>query len=255
MATATQSAVPTATLLLGHHPGKCPGVIRGNIRVKIKKGEYEMRPGLIYCSHEDHEGQTFDRCLDCGERTELSDGLTCRDHEGCAETMKVRLEANPLHKMLKECWEAGEQERARKAAEKAARAPAIPDDAPVQGKGTGRPRKAKDSLGGRCHLTGETTKGGRFKPGNDAKLKGILQRAGIDGDVEAIVEVLHRGWMKRPQLYETAKYELAEQTFEQYTEIELNDWLKARLEARWALIEQGTEPEQAVREGRASDGG
>jgi hypothetical protein len=53
------------------------------------------------------------------------------------------------------------------------------------------PRSGGSTTGGRCEHCGEPTKGGRFIPGHDAKLKGELVR---EGTIEAWAEQIIRNW-------------------------------------------------------------
>jgi hypothetical protein len=57
--------------------------------------------------------------------------------------------------------------------------------------GRSKPRAPRKAGSGFCEHCGEPTKGGRFIPGHDAKLKGELQR---EGTPEAIAEKVIRGW-------------------------------------------------------------
>lgn len=232
--------VPTATLLFGRsHPG-CPGVLRSGVKVgeKLVEGvgkRPDMRPGLFYCSHPSHEGQTFNTCLDCGEQGELTEFLGCVDVDGCEERQAERTRSHPLWPMLQETKRVAEQKRAEANAEKAEARRA--EQARLgQGEGGERPRKVKeaDPLGGRCNHCGEPTKGGRFVAGHDAKLKGDLMRAAVGGDGHAILEMLHRGWLKRPQLLDPAKLAEAQAAFEAATEVQAVEFLQKRNEGRWA---------------------
>lgn len=231
--TTKETKIPTGSILMGHsHPG-CPGVLRANIRVG-KGNDSRMVPGLMYCSHESHKGETFDRCLDCGERgVDLTDWFGCVDQDGCEERRASR-RTGKVWDDLRAAKEAAREAKEEKAmADRARRATQRTEG---EGKVSEGPRKAKaaDPLGGRCNHCGAATKGGRFVAGHDAKLKGELMRAAVDGDANAILEMLFRGWLKRPQLLDPGKLELAEQTFQNTNEIEANEWLAKRNEERWS---------------------
>lgn len=64
--------------------------------------------------------------------------------------------------------------------------------------------RAKRPIEGRCQHCGEPTKGGLFAAGHDAKLKGELIRAGLEGDHEAVAEMMARGpaWFKKPERFD-----------------------------------------------------
>lgn len=57
-------------------------------------------------------------------------------------------------------------------------------------------RAARRAGGGHCHHCGEATRGGRFVPGHDAKLKGDLIR---EATTEAEAERITRGWTSPPE--------------------------------------------------------
>jgi hypothetical protein len=73
--------------------------------------------------------------------------------------------------------------------------------------------------GGRCHCCGETTRGGRFLPGHDAKLKTALTAGAVAGDAAATRELLARWpkWSPKTELEPMTEAEVA-----------------AATEARWA---------------------
>lgn len=248
MSTEIREKVWINRVLFGHdHPG-CVGVIRGNVFEKQKlnnigkgsSGGQVLRTrhdGLIFCSHPSHEGQVFDRCLDCGEVEELTDLLGCVDVDACQERRAERLSQHPVWKLLREVEvEAAARTSERNAERAVARQAALAAEG--EGKVTEGPRRAKgrggpDPLGGRCNHCGEPTKGGRFIAGHDAKLKGDLMRSAVEGNVKSILEMLIRGWLKRPQLLESSKLKLAEDTVEQMTENDGIEWLKGANERRW----------------------
>ena len=61
--------------------------------------------------------------------------------------------------------------------------------------GKGRPRELR---GGRCECCGESTRGGRFRMGHDARLASMLRHAAEGGDREAFRELLTRWPLKVP---------------------------------------------------------
>lgn len=242
--TTTKSAVPTGSIRLGHdHPG-CPGVIRASIRVGTKKVEGQtrpdMRPGLMYCNHPSHEGETLDRCLDCGERgVELTDFLACVDVDGCEER-RVSHRTGKVWEDLRASKAAAQEAKDEKAAADRVRRAAQAREG--QGEGSERPRKAKeaDPLGGRCNHCGLPTKGGRFVAGHDAKLKGELMRAATDESglagraFAATLEIIARGWLKRPQLINSEVLKAAEDQYQEMNDEQVNLWLADRNRERWA---------------------
>jgi hypothetical protein len=60
----------------------------------------------------------------------------------------------------------------------------------------GTARASRRTGGGHCHHCGEPTKGGRFVPGHDAKLKGDLIR---EATTEAEAERIIRRWTSEPE--------------------------------------------------------
>lgn len=74
---------------------------------------------------------------------------------------------------------------------------------------------------GRCHHCGQPTKGGRFIPGHDAKLKGELIR---EGGNEAAAERAIRGWVGRGGKYPSEVQALIN---------EGDAFLQRRIQERW----------------------
>lgn len=222
--------IPTGRLLFGRsHPG-CPGVIRAAVRVGTKQTPHGARPnmvpGLYFCTHPSHEDQSFDTCLECGERgVELDPFFGCTDVDGCQERQADRRRQNPLWQMLQESKAVGDAVRAEKAAERTAKRG---DDA------TPRAPREADPLGGRCNHCGEATKGGRFLAGHDAKLKGELMRQAQEDDTNAMLELLVRNWMKRPQVLDQNKLELARNALQGMNGTAEVEFLQKRNEGRWA---------------------
>lgn len=121
------------------------------------------------------------RCGECGWRPaefEARTGISaetgrCTNKDDC----HTRVEANPTFQRYRDYQAHGEQVRAERGEETATRA--------------GRP------TAGVCQCGCEgPTKGGKFQPGHDAKLKGRLRKAAQDGDEEAHAELVDRGWVK-----------------------------------------------------------
>lgn len=74
-----------------------------------------------------------------------------------------------------------------------------PESQAVQEQITAARAATRQSRPGRsCECNcGGTTRGGRFLPGHDAKLKSLLLRAAAGGDTEAGEELRRRGWEKQ----------------------------------------------------------
>lgn len=145
---------------------------------------------LCYCCRLDP------RCLDCGQTEEVdSQTWSCVDEFGCALRVRARLDASPLHQQLQAC-RSDSAERARRirtSAEELRRglpADELDEFDRPQEKKLRTPRPAT----GNCECCGEPTRGGRFLPGHDARLKSRLRKASAEGDVEATSELELRGW-------------------------------------------------------------
>jgi hypothetical protein len=68
--------------------------------------------------------------------------------------------------------------------------------------GRSKPRAPRKAGSGFCEHCGEPTKGGRFIPGHDAKLKGGLIR---EATIEAAAERVIRGWSSEAEAYDRGK--------------------------------------------------
>lgn len=208
----------------------CPGVLVG--------ARGESRCG---CPHHDGEEITpkdiHRWCTKCGnadpsrEKTTGTDGLVCADRTVCDTEYRYKLETNPAWARMVE----RRAENDRRKAELVARESAA-----------GAGKSGRDKVG-RCHWSGDPTRGGKFLPGNDAKLKSLLVRLGKSGDLGAIAELLYRDWPHQEEDYTPYLYRDAQ---ELNNGEDADQWFDARIEKRWAAIESGRTPEQAVR-GRA----
>lgn len=155
------------------------------------------------------------RCRKCGY--DAADGIDednwlCRNPLECDHRVQIRLQNSPLFQQLQACRASGAAERRRVRLMKEALAARVPIEVdsfdeiteedmraleaelkqkrkPVV-RGPGRPTT------GTCECCGETTRGGRFLPGHDARYKAKLKRAWKDGDADAHKELQTRGWVK-----------------------------------------------------------
>jgi hypothetical protein len=151
------------------------------------------------------------RCLDCGNRNldELN-GWACANPQDCADTIAARSAANPLRPMLEEIYVlAGEarrqalHERTMRQIREAVVACGIDDelghDVAADLDRPRRPRRARVArpTSGICICGCDgPTKGGRFQPGHDARLKAQLRRAAGEGDQAATQRMISLGWEK-----------------------------------------------------------
>jgi hypothetical protein len=87
---------------------------------------------------------------------------------------------------------------------------------------TTTPREKKVKAPTFCRFTGLPTGGGLFQPGRDASLKGVLNRMAVDGDVDALVELLCYAWPLKdgidPAVEKAARAELKDLDRKAYTE-------------------------------------
>lgn len=160
----------------------CPGAVRN------------ARPGgkliLCYCC------KGSPRCLDCGLAEDIEPTQwACRDSAACMLRVRDRLAGSPLHQQLQECRsDSAERARRIRMAAEGIRA-GVPQDEideferPLEKK----PRTPRPAVGS-CECCGAATRGGRFLPGHDAKMKSRLREAAKKGDVEASAELEQRGW-------------------------------------------------------------
>lgn len=132
------------------------------------------------CECECHEPDG--RCRAC-KTDDLPDGsVLCWDEVGCKRRQHEQLQNHPKYQQLQKCREQakiaqGEVREIR------------------------RERAEPRPTTGRCEHCGEPTKGGRFVPGHDAKLKGILlglataENTPLDQAEDAVVELMMRDWV------------------------------------------------------------
>lgn len=162
--------------------GSCPGAVR-NARPARKLVK------CYCCTREPY-------CVDC-KTTDSVDPETwsCVDQLACQNRVRDRLEMAPLHRQLQEC-RSDSAERARRIRREAELIRAgVPTDEidEFERPQERRPRLPRPTTG-QCECCGEPTRGGRFLPGHDARLKSRLRKAAKGGDQEAAAELETRGW-------------------------------------------------------------
>lgn len=146
------------------------------------KGWHDMcRGGRCACGCSEGKAQ----CAECGGRIPPEEGTECADTKECQARQRRQEEAARRSKEMAQMREQIRKERSKAALDE-----------------NGQPKpprpKAEPKLPGRCEHCGDTTKGGRFVAGHDAKLKGILIKEARGGKgkaaVEACAEILVRNW-------------------------------------------------------------
>lgn len=167
----------------------CPGAVR------TPKGLL-----LCICAAQQAGHPARPRCLDChqSDPTELdAHKWVCLDQYGCAARVQARKEANPTWRMVRACQVAAVNSRRRQKDLTDRIRATLPDnedalyDTPVVRK-TPKPRS------GNCLCCGEPTKGGRFRPGHDARFRARLLAAILGGSPDesnqAKTKMIELGW-------------------------------------------------------------
>jgi hypothetical protein len=161
--------------------GSCPGAVRNARRGKLVR--------CYCCTREPY-------CVDCKATEGINPAdWACVDGLACAERVRARLEGNPLHRQLQECrTESLERQRRIRTQAEAIRAGLDPDEIDeFERPQEKKPRVPRPAVGA-CECCGEATKGGKFLPGHDAKMKSRLREAAKQGDMDAQTELERRGW-------------------------------------------------------------
>lgn len=133
----------------------------------------------IVCTCPNHQDEN--RCRVCRRaHADLTDydqyNHTCVDTDACLARVQARAAANPIIQMIKECRGENETDTG------------IPP--PPRARGGKSPRDCECACGGK-------TRGGRFIPGHDAKLKSVLLKKSAGGDTAATDELRRRGWERK----------------------------------------------------------
>lgn len=153
----------------------------GKIVIPAAGGQPAVYSGeALWCACPDPECEgKRPSCRECGYdpgfTLDLGEGLVCLDRAECALRVSQRLENDPIHLLLLECrttrivdGEAVERPRRATPAEQAA----------------AKAAKAAARARG-CLCCGESTKGGLFLPGHDARFVAVLAGKVRAGEIEA----------------------------------------------------------------------
>lgn len=168
----------------GHHRS-CSGAVR----VPVNKNSPD---GLIRCFCPGCEPAL--RCLDCGNQ--FSEEVNpnrwrCVDPLSCRGRIELRLRESRLWRMIQECKSASAIVR-RNERETRVKLKIQVGDEPADRAASPRSRPSS----GKCECCGAPTKGGRYAPGHDARLKSRLRKAVQAGDKSAYKELVERGWVR-----------------------------------------------------------
>lgn len=167
-----------------HLHESCPGAVRLQ-----RRGLW-----LCYCCRK------APRCLECGATAGInSEFWACLDPLECQHRIVLRQRNSPLWNMLQQAKVSGIAERRRRRETEAKIRAALPVDEDEQlDQAAKRVASLRRSSSGNCECCGAPTKGGRFLPGHDAKLKSRLRRQRAYGTPEqqesARTELASRGW-------------------------------------------------------------
>jgi hypothetical protein len=164
----------------------CPGAVR-------------TPKGLITCicaAAPDAGHPARPRCLDCGQdRPGEVDAVkwACLDQYGCSARLQARREAGPLYDLLRACRVSAVNARRRHREQYTRVGATLPEDEDAL-YGPPKKRSVPKARSGQCLCCGQSTKGGRFRPGHDAKLRGKLLKLIKDGDRMAMLQLQELGW-------------------------------------------------------------
>lgn len=160
------------------------------------------------------------KCTRCKSSEDVNpDTWSCNRPDDCDAAVAARQAANPTHRLLEEIYAKHGLDGPKQAA--SLRMP--------------KQRPAAPKPASRCECGCGTPTGGKFAPGHDARLRGVLQRAFADGDDEAGRELIARGgaWEAKTRGNERARG-LA------VAEAEVEAYLARRVAERYAAaVESG----------------
>lgn len=168
----------------------CAGGLHGSCPGAIHNGKKQLV--LCYCCRKDPH------CLACkNPRTEDVNPETwaCLYPAECQGRIQRRLENSSLWNQLQQCKADSLERRRRVRTNASAIREQLGDDEidefdrPLERK----PRAPRSTVG-QCECCGAATRGGKFLPGHDAKMKSRLRAAAKSGDVAAKSELERRGW-------------------------------------------------------------
>lgn len=133
------------------------------------------------------------RCLDCGNQfpeNVNAETWRCWDPLMCRDRIRLRQSSDRLWRMIQECKTASarrrKENRLRREVVRSEVGPEVEDRVAKRS-----PRPAE----GFCECCGVRTKGGKFAPGHDARLKSRLKKAASAGNKAAHKELVERGWI------------------------------------------------------------
>lgn len=160
---------------------------KGAVRVPISR---KAPHGVIQCYCQICEPPL--RCLDCGNQfsNEVIPQLwQCFDSMSCRGRIDLKLRQSRLWRMIQECKTDAALVRRNDREVRFQIKAQVGDEPPDRAMSPGsRPTS------GQCECCGAPTKGGRFAPGHDARLKSKLRKASKAGDKAAYKELVERGW-------------------------------------------------------------
>lgn len=160
---------------------------KGAVRVPIAKRHPD---GLLRCYCPDCVPQV--RCLTCNNQfADDVDPVTwsCLDMDVCAGRVALRRRNDSVWQLIQQCkTTAANQRRADRADRIRIRTQTVNELPDREASRTPRPTS------GYCECCGTPTKGGRFAPGHDARLKSRLRKASDAGDKAAYKQLVERGW-------------------------------------------------------------
>jgi hypothetical protein len=119
---------------------------------------------------------------------------SCLDKSGCEGRIAARLTQAPLWNMLQQCKVSSTNTRRSRRLVAAALKEAIGPEVDEFDRPIVRPPRQPRPSAGVCECCGSPTKGGKFLPGHDARMKSRLRTAAKAGDGTAQAELNKRGW-------------------------------------------------------------
>lgn len=166
----------------GHLHQSCPGA--------VKDAHPKQQLWICYCC-----GINNVRCLSCGATEDIdTERWVCTDSYVCQGRVELRRQNSPLVTLLQQCKVAAVNARRLRRVETAriwARVPSNEERMLEEARKASTPRRGTT---GTCECCGEATKGGKFLPGHDARLKSRLRNEAKNGSKEAAAELKERGW-------------------------------------------------------------
>lgn len=172
----------------GHCKARLCKSCKGAVRVPVTKRHPD---GLLRCYCPDCVPQV--RCLTCNNQfADDVDSVTwsCLDMDVCAGRVALRRRNDSVWQLVQQCKTASANQRRADRADRARIRSQVVDEPLDREASTRVPRPTS----GQCECCGVPTKGGRFSPGHDARLKSQLRKASDAGDKAAYKQLVERGW-------------------------------------------------------------